>query len=418
MTEDPMTVTSRMQSRIAFVVLLARRLHEYGTAAPRLEEVVSQISSRLDLVCNVMSTPTSIIMSFIESGDDEDSTIPVTQVVRMSPGAPNLRRLVAVDEIADGVISGRLDLAEGKRLLREEVDAGSSMREQVVLALTFGIAAAAIAMILQTGLAGTITAAVNGWLVGGISIIAWRHPNVAPAFEAVSSLLATIVTILVAAYVHPIHVQSVVIASVVVLLPGMALTTAVREISTMHLMSGGARFAGAMATLLKLVFGAVAGTHVCAVFGIVPASTPTPDAAWWMTWGAMVVAGFSFAVLFKSPLRYYPVVMMGVALAYACTQVGGLYATPAFGVFLGGLAISASSNLFAHVYARPGALIREPGIVLLVPGSVGFRTMSFMFERDLSVGMDAALSLVTLLVAIVAGLLFGDLLVPPRRKLL
>jgi hypothetical protein len=32
-------------------------------------------------------------------------------------------------------------------------------------------------------------------------------------------------------------------------------------------------------------------------------------------------------------------------------------------------------------------------------------------------GIDTAITLVTLLVAIVAGLLIGDLLVPPRRKL-
>jgi nitrogen fixation/metabolism regulation signal transduction histidine kinase len=32
-------------------------------------------------------------------------------------------------------------------------------------------------------------------------------------------------------------------------------------------------------------------------------------------------------------------------------------------------------------------------------------------------GVDTAITLITLLVAIVAGLLFGDLLVPPRRKL-
>ena len=66
---------------------------------------------------------------------------------------------------------------------------------------------------------------------------------------------------------------------------------------------------------------------------------------------------------------------------------------------------------------RPGALVREPGIILLVPGSVGFRTLSFVFEGDAHLGFDTAITLITLLVAIVAGLLFGDLLVPPRRKL-
>ena len=49
------------ETRIGFVVDLARRLHEYGTAAPRLEDVVNRIGRRLGLVCNVLSTPTAIV---------------------------------------------------------------------------------------------------------------------------------------------------------------------------------------------------------------------------------------------------------------------------------------------------------------------------------------------------------------------
>jgi uncharacterized membrane protein YjjB (DUF3815 family) len=97
--------------------------------------------------------------------------------------------------------------------------------------------------------------------------------------------------------------------------------------------------------------------------------------------------------------------------------VGGVYVSAAFGVFAGGLLLGASSNVFARVFNRPGALIREPGIILLVPGSIGFRTLNFVFERDVMLGLDTGITLMTLLVALVAGLLFGDLLVPPRRKL-
>jgi len=112
-----------------------------------------------------------------------------------------------------------------------------------------------------------------------------------------------------------------------------------------------------------------------------------------------------------------PTVVVSVVLGYVCAQLGGVYVSPAFGVFVGGLVIGAASNVFARVMQRPGALVREPGIILLVPGSVGFRTLSFVFERDVRLGVDTAITLITLLVAIVAGLLFGDLLVPPRRKL-
>ena len=86
-------------------------------------------------------------------------------------------------------------------------------------------------------------------------------------------------------------------------------------------------------------------------------------------------------------------------------------------MFVGGLLVSALANLYARLRQRPGAVIREPGILLLVPGSVGFRSVSFLLERDTTLGMDTALLLLTLLVSLVAGLLFGELLVSPRRSL-
>jgi uncharacterized membrane protein YjjB (DUF3815 family) len=61
--------------------------------------------------------------------------------------------------------------------------------------------------------------------------------------------------------------------------------------------------------------------------------------------------------------------------------------------------------------------VREPGIILLVPGSVGYQTLAYLAQRNVHSGTETAILLVTLLVALVAGLLFGDLLVAPRRSL-
>ncbi|MDN5925122.1 MAG: threonine/serine exporter family protein, partial [Xanthomonadales bacterium] len=75
------------------------------------------------------------------------------------------------------------------------------------------------------------------------------------------------------------------------------------------------------------------------------------------------------------------------------------------------------SNAYARLTSRPGALIREPGIILLVPGSVGYRTLASLAENDVMTGTHTAIILVTLLISLVAGLLFGDMLVAPRRSL-
>lgn len=405
-----------LKTRIGFVVELARRLHEYGTAAPRLEDAINLVSERLQLTCNVLSTPTSIVMSFADLAC-EDALAEVTQVVRVAPGEVNLSRLCQVDEIADQVIDGRLDLAAGSRRLRAVGKTPHSRAYRAWLVVSYGVSAASVAAILHTNVAGVAVSAFIGLLIGLLFLFAGARPNIAAAAEALAALLATLIATAIAAFVVPIAVRSVVLASLIVLVPGMTLTTAVRELSSQHLISGTARMMGAFTTLLKLTFGTVAATQLGVFLGWTAQSDSAPPLPNWSAWIAVLAGACAFAVLFGSPRRMVPVVVGAVVLGYVCAQLGGIYVSPAFGVFFGGLAIGASSNAFARVMQRPGALVREPGIILLVPGSVGFRTLSFVFERDAQLGFDTAITLVTLLVAIVAGLLFGDLLVPPRRKL-
>jgi uncharacterized membrane protein YjjB (DUF3815 family) len=52
-----------------------------------------------------------------------------------------------------------------------------------------------------------------------------------------------------------------------------------------------------------------------------------------------------------------------------------------------------------------------------VPGSVGFRSVSDLLNNQIASGTHVAILLVTMLISLVAGLLFGDLLVTPRRSL-
>ncbi|WP_440223885.1 threonine/serine ThrE exporter family protein [Dokdonella sp. MW10] len=412
-----MATWAPLTTRIEFVVELARRLHEYGTAAPRLEAAINLVAERLDLSCDVLSTPTSIVMSFSDRTNGEANLAEITQVVRLSPGEVNLKRLCIVDEIADRVIDGRLDLTEGHRQLRQIGRQPASRLSRTTMVGAYGVASATVATILLTDWAGVATAGAIGVLTGLIALSAEKRPNIAAAFEAICALVATLVATLVAVYLMPIQVRSVVMASLIVLLPGMALTTAVRELSSQHLISGTARMAGAIAALLKLAFGTVAATQLCTLVGLVPPSTVTVPVPPWSEWLAVPIAAVSFAVIFRSPLRHYGTVICAVVLGYLCTRIGGAYVTAGFGVFLGGLVLGATSNVFARAFSRPGALIREPGIILLVPGSVGFRSLSFVFERDVMLGLDTGITLVTLLTALVGGLLFGDLLVPPRRKL-
>jgi uncharacterized membrane protein YjjB (DUF3815 family) len=150
---------------------------------------------------------------------------------------------------------------------------------------------------------------------------------------------------------------------------------------------------------------------------LVPSAAPLPPIPGWAQWVALVLGTFSFAVLFRSARRDIPLVMGSAVLGYLITYYSALAFNPQFGVFLAGLSMGALSNLYASITRRPAALVRLPGIILLVPGSVAFLSLSLLAERDVFLGINMAVSLIGILTCLVAGLLFGDLLIAPRRSL-
>ena len=413
--------TTASATRIAFVLELARRLHQYGTSAPRLEMAIAGAAQRLGLSADVWSSPTAIIISFADLAQGEEGVAQTTQVMRLAPGEVNLERLCQADDIADRAIAGELGLREGFRLLRE-LGRPDTRREKIGSIASYGLSAASIAaLFLHSSWVDLVVAGAIGVVIGCITLLAASRPRLAVASDAICALVATTVTIVVSAFVVPLAIKSVVLASLIILVPGMSLTNAVREISSGHLVSGMARMGGAMSTLLKLTFGTIAATQLCAAVGITARDFALPALPTWTDFPALLVAAIAFAILFRAARRDWPVVIVAVVVGYLATRWGGaisgsLPGAPV-GVFLGGLLLGALANVYARFAHRPGAVIREPGILLLVPGSVGFRSMSYLFTNEVGMGAQTGILLVTLLIALVAGLLFGDLLVAPRRSL-
>jgi uncharacterized membrane protein YjjB (DUF3815 family) len=141
-----------------------------------------------------------------------------------------------------------------------------------------------------------------------------------------------------------------------------------------------------------------------------------------MPWVTLLAGSFAFAVLFKTARRDTLLVMASVWLGFAVQRLTDsipVLQSDAFptGVFAAGIVVTAASNAYGRWFNRPGALVRVPGIILLVPGSLGFRSFNFAFQRDLLLGLDTAFAVVTALIALVAGILVGSLVFPSRRNL-
>jgi uncharacterized membrane protein YjjP (DUF1212 family) len=410
------TTARSIEDHVRFICELARQLHMAGTAAPRLEAALNSVSARLALRAQVLSTPTSVTLTFNRADDDADALARHTQILRLDPGDVDLRQLAHVDRVAEDVASGRLDTVAGRAALRELKPRTHPLWHLAMVA-SFGLASGAVAVLLKGSVADVGVAALLGTAIGALAMLTPGRPHLAAGFEAIVAFLVTLVIYGVHVHLVPLSVNPVAISALIVLLPGLMLTTAVNELATQHLVSGMARLAGAGAVLLKLGFGIAAASHVAKVLGWEAPVLPAVPLPTWAEWTALGAASFAFAVLFRAARRDYLIVMASAWLGYLVTRGGGALFGAEFGVFAAGLIVCVVANLYAWRFSRPGALVRVPGVILLVPGSVGLRSLFFVFERDVYLGLDTAFSLVIVLASLVAGLLMGNMLVPPRRSL-
>jgi uncharacterized membrane protein YjjB (DUF3815 family) len=112
-------------------------------------------------------------------------------------------------------------------------------------------------------------------------------------------------------------------------------------------------------------------------------------------------------------------------LVATCAFSAGQLSTPLFGDALGpslaatvsALVLGLGSNAFARITDRPAALVMVPGILLLVPGTMGFRSVTSFLRRDVIAAVDTAFAVGLVAGALVTGLLIANLILPPRKAL-
>ncbi len=411
---------SNFDERVRFLTELGRRLHVAGVSASRLEGAVKSVATAIDVTCEIWSSPTGLLLSLGDA--NAMHTTQQTRVLRLEPGDIHLGNLAALDRIAEDVVAGTMS-AEAAWDAMRALDRPFTARQQLAMVAAFGLAAASVAGLLRTGWIDIAVAAALGLAIGWIVLLSTTRPHLYAASEAVAALIATVLATAFSHFVAPLSLQTVIVAALIVLMPGLTLTTSIAELASQQLVTGTSRFAGAMVVLLKLTFGSVAAAQLMAALGWTPQQATAQSLPQWVEVVATIAASFSFAVLFRAARRDVLLVMASAALGYVLTRVAGAWFGPissgtfAGAVFFSSLVMAALANLYGKKRGRPGALIRVPGIMLLVPGSVSFRALGAVMERDYTLGLDTLIAVLSALIALVAGLLFGSLLVPPRRYL-
>jgi uncharacterized membrane protein YjjB (DUF3815 family) len=254
-----------------------------------------------------------------------------------------------------------------------------------------------------------------GIVIGLLALGARRYAAIARVFEPGASFLVALLAAAGAALVVPYSVFTATLAGLIALVPGLTLTVGLTELSTRHLLSGTARLSAAFMTFLGMIFGVALGNTVGnQIFGLSSVVAPAPIAPW-TNLLALVLAPVGFTVLLKAELRDLPwLVMMGVFAFYG-SRIGTGVLGPELGSFVGALIVGIASNIFARLLDRPSQVLLVPGILLLVPGSIGLRSLNALMEREVVSGIETAFRMLVIAVSLVAGMLMSNAVTPRRR---
>jgi len=399
------TARSREEAAVALVIKVGQALHAYGAPAHLLEASLTMLAEKLGIEGRFFSTPTAMMVGF---GPVQEGR---TSLVRVEPGETNLGKMAQLHELMIAIASGRIDPEAGCERVAEIAEARVPYPAWLT-SICCGLAGSAAAVFFGARPLEVTVAFTIGVAVSAISRGAERFRPVAQMMGVLAGAVATTLASLSTWWLGPIAIFPTALAGIVTLLPGLAFTTAMTELATRNLASGTARFAGACVQLLALGLGLGLGVQAAAQIG-----PPLPPFVWPLGFRlvAVVVGAIAASTLLRARVRDLAAIIGASLVGYLSARIGGAGFGPVIGAFLGALVLELVSIAYARLFERPVAVTLLPGLIVLVPGSIGMHSVHALLENDVVAGVQGAFSMLLIAMALAGGLIVANAALPAPR---
>ena len=391
-----------------FILDLGRALHAAGATAQWLEARLPAIGATRGVEVRVFSSPTMLIIGFGPLATQKQ------RVLRITPMPLDVARFAAVDDVAGRVEAGTMEATEGIEALRTALAAPPRFGTFTTIG-AFGLASACVGRFFSADLADILVACVLGLCVGAACEIGSRRRRIALTVAPLSAALVGFCAIGIDRAVFPISELAVTIAALIVLVPGYGVTSAIDELATRNLVSGASRLAEALFMLVTLGFGMALGRTAGAIVPVTAPDLASPMLPGWTEAIAMIGAAAGLGIFVRARGRdFVPIVLIG-AMTFSAARVGAGVLGVELGAFAGAFVAGLASNAFGRWRDQPALITAIPALILLVPGSIGFRGVASLLQRDVVPGVEAGFTAAMIAVSIVVGGLLASAALPERR---
>ncbi len=369
---------------------------------------MGKVAQSLNVPSVFLYTPTALVVS-LGSGAQER-----TYLRRVDSGDIDISKVLAFDAALEDLESGQISIGEAATRLESAANAAATFNLPVSL-LAAATACAGVAVIFGGNIIDTIVAGLFGWVIAWVTTLYHRSFAQRGWLEPVLGFTAAIAAVVLGQWL-PVNDRLITLAALILPIPGLTLTIALTELASGHLSSGSARLAGATVTLFTLVLGVAIAWRLSSIW--VQPVQPTLDVLpGWCLWIAVTLTPIAFAVVFKAPMSQWPAIMLVVVSGFVAGRQADTLAGTEVGAFVGALVVGCGSNVYARLLNRPAMVPQTPGLMILVPGSIGYKSLTAMVESDTIRGVELAFSMSIVGVALVGGLLLANQIISPKRSL-
>jgi len=403
----------KIPEKYQFIVEIGRALHVYGIPSYKIQSYLTEVAKTKEITGSFMDLPTWVNYVFY---DDKNS---YNYVECILPGSLNLGAFSRIDELTNKVIDEEIEPKD----INEELNIIHAKTKEVnhyYLTLAYAFAAGSFSLMIGTNWLSFGFSLLLGALTYLFVYLATKSKYVENVFESLCSLVVTIISCLLTFIFPDFNLGLTILSSIIIFIPGLAITTALEEITSKSLVAGGAKLFDAIVVLFKQFFGVILGLGLMSSLIDIDLTHYVSEIPKWTLFFAVPI--FSITVLPIFQVRKKDMifgVLTGVfaffITVFLSSTLGILVST-----FIGTLAVVGISRLFGRISKTPKSVYLTQGIIMLVPGSKSFMGLSnSFFNPSITASANLFEEVAFILMAIIGGLLFAGTFRErkPRRKL-
>jgi uncharacterized membrane protein YjjP (DUF1212 family) len=384
-----------------FMLLYGKFYLASGGPTSRLEDNLQKIGERFEVPTEVFATPTGIFVTLF--GEHQQTTA----LKRLRGATTDLGNLVELEQLFTEIWEKKTSVSQAlKKLGGNDFFQKSYSSWQFALAAFlagFSISFDSYQHLVAAAVSGIITAII--WFFSNSFLK--RHINNPIFADFIGAFLALTLGAMAHGWIRPISIEAYALGSFVLLVPGLALTTAISELAEQNLVSGTAKFMQATLALLALGLAYLLFQQISFSLNLrevlQPATTKIHPS--WISGFAVLINVACFGVIFRVPAKRLIWSSLTGLIAWGILQFLVSSSAAAAGPFLASVVVGMLSLWLGGIFRQPSQIFSVPGIVALLPGFLALNSFRYFANGDEDTGVAFTFKVAITAVSIVFGLM-------------